>query len=228
MPVEYSSFPILENGKIAGAVVTIVDSTERKRAEEKLRASEQLFRSIFEGTQIGIGVFKIDTKEHLSNYALHEMLDYTGEELSRLEQWDEIVPSEERTFFAQRYAELVQGKREKDEYEQHLIRRDGRVLLGNSRFQLLRDSAGNPQYVVALTEDITARRRTAEERERAMRLFQSVFENAQTGIGIYNIQTGEHTSNRSMHEILGYSQEELSRVEQWDKIIHPDERESGA
>lgn len=64
IPVEYSSFPILQDGRVAGAVVTFVDITERKQAEEKLRASEQLFRSVFEGAQIGIGVFRIDIQEH--------------------------------------------------------------------------------------------------------------------------------------------------------------------
>ena len=58
VPVEYSSFPILEGGMITGAVVTVVDITERKRAEEKLRESEQLFRSIFENAQIGIALFQ--------------------------------------------------------------------------------------------------------------------------------------------------------------------------
>src|SRR5215469_1988795 len=204
------------------------DVTERKQAEEKLRESEQLFRSVFESTQIGIGVFKIDSREHLSNSALHEMLGYSGEELSRLGQWDEIVPKEEREPCAQRYAELVEGKREKDEYEQHFVCRDGHMLLGNSRFQLLRDSGGKPQYVVALTEDITEHRRATEALTANEKLFRTVFENAQVGIGIYNIQTGEHISNKSMHEILGCSQEELSQIEQWDRIIHPDERESGA
>jgi len=204
------------------------DVTERKQAEEKLRESEQLFRSVFESTQIGIGVFKIDSREHLSNSALHEMLGYSGEELSRLGQWDEIVPKEEREPCAQRYAELVEGKREKDEYEQHFVCRDGHMLLGNSRFQLLRDSGGKPQYVVALTEDITEHRRATEALTANEKLFRTVFENAQVGVGIYNIQTGEHISNKSMHEILGCSQEELSQIEQWDRIIHPDERESGA
>ena len=62
IPVEYSSFPILEDGKITGAVVTIVDITARKRAEEKLAEREQLFRSIFENAQIGISFFKIDSQ----------------------------------------------------------------------------------------------------------------------------------------------------------------------
>ena len=204
------------------------DITDKKQAEENLRDSEQLFRLVFEGTQIGIGVFKIQTAEHLSNRALHEMLGYSGEELSRLGQWDSIVPQQERDAYAQRYAALVEGKSEKDEYEQHFIRRDGRMLLGNSRFQLLRDSAGRPQYVVALTEDITEHRRASEALSASEQLFRTVFENAQVGIGIYNIQSGEHISNRSMHAILGYNQEELSRVGQWDNIIHPDERELGA
>jgi len=196
--------------------------------EENKQASEQLFRSIFENAQIGVGVFKISSQEHVSNRALHEMLGYSGEELSGTEQWDSIVPAEERAPCARRYAELVQGKKENDEYEQHFIRRDGRVLLGNSRFQLLRDSAGKPQYVVGLTEDVTEHRRATEALTASEQLFRTVFENAQVGVGIYNIQTGEHISNKSMHEILGYSQEELSQIAQWDRIIHPDERESGA
>ena len=196
--------------------------------EENKQASEQLFRSIFENAQIGIGVFKINSQEHVSNRALHKMLGYSGEELSGTEQWDSIVPAEERAPCARRYAELVQGKKENDEYEQHFIRRDGRVLLGNSRFQLLRDSAGKPQYVVGLTEDVTEHRRATEALTASEQLFRTVFANAQVGVGIYNIQTGEHISNKSMHEILGYSQEELSQIEQWDRIIHPDERESGA
>lgn len=36
-PAEYSSHPIIEDGQVTGAVVTFVDITERKRAEELLR-----------------------------------------------------------------------------------------------------------------------------------------------------------------------------------------------
>ena len=81
-----------------------------------------------------------------------------GEDLSRIEQWDEIVPADERVEHAQRYAELMQGKRETDKYEQHFIRRDGRIVACNGRFQLLRDAVGRPQYLVALMEDITERK----------------------------------------------------------------------
>jgi PAS domain S-box-containing protein len=199
-----------------------------KRAKGALQSSERLFRSIFESAQIGIGVFNIETQEHFCNRALREMLGYSGDELTRPEQWDEIVPAEERTACAQRYSELVQGKRETDEYEQHFIHRTGRMILGNSRFRLLRDSAGKPQYVVALTEDITEHRRSTEALRSSEQLFRTVFENAQIGIGILNIKTGEHLSNRTQTEILGYRQEDLSRVQQWDEIVHPDDRATGA
>ena len=199
-----------------------------KRAKGALQSSERLFRSIFESAQIGIGVFNIETQEHFCNRALGEILGYSGDELTRPEQWDEIVPAEERTACAQRYSELVQGKRETDEYEQHFIHRTGRMILGNSRFRLLRDSAGKPQYVVALTEDITEHRRSTEALRSSEQLFRTVFENTQIGIGILNIKTGEHLSNRTQTEILGYRQEDLSRVPQWDEIVHPDDRATGA
>lgn len=204
------------------------DITKRKQDEEKLRANEQLFRSVFEGAQIGIGVYRIEEHEHFSNRALHEMLGYTEEELGRLEQWDEIAPKEERDIYAHRYEDLVIGKSEKDEYEQHFIRRDGQQILAKSRFRLLRDLAGNPQCVVALTEDITDLRHAEEERERATRLFRSVFENAQIGIGVFDIKADKHLSNRAQIGMLGYGQAELGQIEQWDEIVHPDDRATGA
>ena len=204
------------------------DITEKKQAEEKLREREQLFRSIFEGTQVGIGVYKIDTNEHFSNRALHEMLDYTGEELSRLDQWDAIVPKEDRDAYAQRYAELVEGKRETDEYQQRFIRRDGRIVLGNGKFQLLRDTAGKPQCIVGLTEDITERTRAKEALQASEQLFRTVFENAQIGISILDAATGEFHTNSALHEMLGCTREDLSSLAKWDLIVHPEELHSGA
>jgi PAS domain S-box-containing protein len=49
-PVEYSSTPIMERGKIVGAVVTFRDITERKDAEEALRNSEMKFRTVVQSS----------------------------------------------------------------------------------------------------------------------------------------------------------------------------------
>jgi PAS domain S-box-containing protein len=228
VPVEYSSFPILEGGKVTGAVVTVVDITERKRAEEKLRENENLFRSIFENSQIGIGLYKIDSHEHLSNRALHDMLGYGAEQLSSVEKWDEIVHPEERDASAQRYVDLIQGRRETDEYEQHFIRPDGSVVACNGRFQLLRDAVGKPQYVVDLKEDITERKRAQVALQESEQLFRSIFENAPLGIGLLNVRKAQYFTNHALHQMLACTHEDLSSAEKWDQIVHPDQRVSAA
>jgi PAS domain S-box-containing protein len=135
--------------------------------ERALTESQQLFRTVFENAQIGIGIHDIQTGEHFTNPAIHEMLGYSQGEMSRTEQWDAIVHPDERASGARRYAAILQGLRDTDEWEQRFIRRDGRIVIANVRFKLIRSTLGNPQYVIALNEDITERVKAEVELQEA-------------------------------------------------------------
>ena len=79
-PVEYSSYPVFDQGQVRGAVVTFVDITERKRAEHALhQAKNELERRVAERT-----------------HALETAL----QQLRELAAWSEAVREEERTRIA--------------------------------------------------------------------------------------------------------------------------------
>jgi two-component system sensor histidine kinase/response regulator len=59
-------------------------------------------------------------------------------------------------------------------------------------------------------------------------LFPSIFDNAQIGISFFSVEGGEAFTNHAFQKMLGYSEEELSHLENWDRIVHPDDRAAGA
>jgi PAS domain S-box-containing protein len=69
-----------------------------KHINNRMRANEQLFRSIFENAQIGISIFSIDGRKAFSNRACQEMLGCTEEELRKVEDWDKMVHPDESSF----------------------------------------------------------------------------------------------------------------------------------
>ena len=79
-PVEYSSYPVFDQGQVRGAVVTFVDITERKRAEDALRqAKNELEHRVAERTRA---------------------LETALEQLRELAAWSEAVREQERTRIA--------------------------------------------------------------------------------------------------------------------------------
>ncbi|WP_083477116.1 PAS domain S-box protein [Lacinutrix algicola] len=63
------------NNELYGYIGTIVDVTERKKAEEKLINSEQLFRGL--ASNAPVGIFQTD-KDGVCNYVNQEWINYSG------------------------------------------------------------------------------------------------------------------------------------------------------
>ncbi len=80
-PAELWSYPKIENGQVTGAVVTFVDITERKQAQELLAMERRRLSNILEGTNVGTWEWNIQTGEVVFNERWAQMIGYKLSEL---------------------------------------------------------------------------------------------------------------------------------------------------
>ncbi|MFA4850199.1 MAG: PAS domain S-box protein [Methanoregula sp.] len=84
-----------ENGNLAGAIETIADITELKRAQEELRESENRYRTIFENTGTATVLLEENTRISIANAEFERLSGYPREELEGKKCWTEFVVKED-------------------------------------------------------------------------------------------------------------------------------------
>ncbi len=142
-------------------VLTSFQETRRAEVGAMMRNGEPRFRAIFEGAAIGIGTCTLDGRIIESNPALSRMLGYSAEEFVGMHA-SEFHPGdfqEDEVLLKQ----LMLGTRESFDLEKRYRRKDGTYLSGHVTVSLVRDSGGQPAFVVAMLEDITERKRDEEQ-----------------------------------------------------------------
>jgi len=117
--------PITWEGKPA-TLNFVTDITQRVRAEEALRRSEERYRAVAEGAFAGIGIVDPDENITYANRAFAEMLGYTPDELIGMNLSQLTSPEE----YA-RYREFTQRRKEeggREHYETMMYRKDGTAI----------------------------------------------------------------------------------------------------
>lgn len=118
--------PIVVGDQQIGIYGTYRNITERKKAEQWLKASEQKYRTLVEQSLQGIVIIQ-DFRIVFTNTAFAEITKYTVEELLALspEKVQELIHPDDRKLFFGRMRERLAGKYVPQRYEFRGIRKDG-------------------------------------------------------------------------------------------------------
>jgi len=144
-------------------LVSIEDITERKRAEESLRESEERYRSVVENSHAGILIVGGDYRLIYANDEFRRILGYEHEEIVGRD-FREFFDEEAKQLVADRYVRRQRGEDVPPCYESTIVRKDGEKRGVELHVALIRDSVGNVQTIGQIL-DITERKRAEEEIE---------------------------------------------------------------
>ena len=177
-PVEYYENPILtkegrvkliawhntilkdEKGNIVGTLSSGEDITKRKKADKKLKESEEKYRLLFENAQEGIWTIDENSKTSFVNPRMAEMLGYTRDKIIGKHLFD-FMDEKGVALVNINLERLKQGINEQHDFE--FIKRNGTKIYTLVEMSPLTDDKGSYKGAVAFISDISERKRIEDE-----------------------------------------------------------------
>ena len=215
-PVEYWSYPQYHHGEIVGAVVTFLDITDRKKAEEALRESEETYRSILLASPDDITITDLEGRILMVSPATLHILRCKDENELIGHFVDEFIFQDDRERAKNNITLMFQGiMTGLGTYRG--LRADGSIFEMEANAEFIRDASGQPNKILFIVRDITDRKKieiallASEEKHRV--LFESSPDAYLTiQNGIYNDcnKAAENLLFGTRQQIIGQSPDALS------------------
>jgi PAS domain S-box-containing protein len=210
-----------KEGRIVRWYLLPIDVDDRRRAEEALRKSEERWRSVFENSAIGVALTDLNGRFLSTNHVFQAMVGYTEEEL-RAVSFADLTHEDYRQANWALVTELVEGKRRQFQIEKKYRRKDGSSIWVSNNVSLVPGTERVPRFIMALSEDITQRKRAEEalrSHEQNLRLLVDTI----PGFVVTTTPAGEiELLNRQILEYLDKTPEEVANWRASD-AVHPDD-----
>ncbi|MFX0050009.1 MAG: PAS domain S-box protein [Candidatus Hermodarchaeota archaeon] len=197
------------------------DITEIKQAEQKLKESEERFRSIFDNANDGILLAELESRELLlGNATIVNMLGYSFEELKTMTVED-IHPQEQLSLILEEFEK--QSKREVS-FSQNIPvkRKDGSIFYADINSSHITFSGKS--YLVGVLRDVTERKQAEERLHESEKRFRELVENINDVL--YEIDKNgivQYVSS-PIKSILEYLPSEIIGQPFID-LVHPDDKQ---
>jgi diguanylate cyclase (GGDEF)-like protein/PAS domain S-box-containing protein len=223
--VDYFSSPIINQGKVEGAVVTFRDITERKRAEDELKKSEEITHAITDFANDAI--MMIDNNGIISywNPAAELILGYTSAEAIGRYLHELIIPERFITAHLAAFSEFQktgQGNAIGKTLELAARRKDGREI--DVALSLSAVKIKGTWHAIGILQDITERKRAEDALRESEERYRVLVENASDIIFRTDVHGQLTFVNPAMIHVTGYEKDELIG-RRYTILIRPDMRD---
>ena len=193
-------------GTIVGAIETLEDITDREKAEEVLRESENRYRAIFENTGAATIILEEDTTISLANAEFEKLTGYTKDEIENKKSWTEYVAKEDlERMLDQHRLRRVDAKAALKQYEFRLIDRHDQTRDCLLTVDMIADTKRSIASFLDITERKNAEKALHESELRLRTILQTVNE----GFWLIDNDTVTTDLNPRMCAILGRNREEV-------------------
>jgi PAS domain S-box-containing protein len=204
-----------KNGTIIAALGISHDITDRKKAEEALKQSEERYRTILEEIEEGYQEVDLSGNFTFFNESFRKIFGYSEDELlgSNFRRYAADEETADRVYRA--YNQMYKTGNPLKRFEWDIITKDGTRRSIEFSASLLRDGEGHRRGFRGIVRDVTERKFVEEQ-------YRTMANSAQTGV--YIIQDGLLCFvNPYILAYSGYPEEELigERILQF---VHPDDR----
>jgi two-component system CheB/CheR fusion protein len=147
---------------IEGAVITLVDISERKKAEEGLRRSEARLNVFINQAFAGVSETDLDGRFLFANDRLCETLGYSREELLKRRVSDLTDAADMPRVLAEMQALAKDGP--EVQFEKRWVRKDGTRVRTLERVSAIREGQGSPSSLLWLSFDLADGQGATRER----------------------------------------------------------------
>lgn len=201
--VEGSANPILDvNGNILGFIGIQHDISEKKRVENALKNSEELFRKAFLTSPDSVNINRLSDGMYVSvNDGFVKMLGYSEEEVIGKTSLELNIWADPQN--RKRLVSKLEKDGRVDSFEASFRHKDGRVIIGLMSASIL-DLEGVP-HSINITKDITDRKQIEDQ----FILLANALKGSKECVSITDMSDHVLFLNRAFLETYGFSEEDL-------------------
>jgi len=209
------------NNTVEAVIVNYHDITERKQALEKLRQSEEKYRTILEN--IEEGYFEVDLTGNFTfvNDTVCRVTGYSRDELIGMNNRHYTSQKDLKEVF-QAYHRVYETGEPVKEFCWQIINKDGshRYIAGS--IALRKDSFGKPAGFKGIVRDTTERKLMEEKLREEEQRFRALTEQSSDIILLVNRKGIITYENKAVEKVLGYRREDRIGASSFENI-HPDD-----
>jgi len=222
------SFMRDENGNLASLLGETRDITERKKAEELLKKSEEQYRLLADHVKDQVWLMDMKLNITYVSPSVERLTGYSFEEIKKLPLKKLLTPESLKKALEFTSIKMPKAMKASSKdfvfrtLELEIVLKGGQTVWGECSFSFIRDDQGKVVSLLGESRDITDRKLAEEKLHKEEQRFRSLIEHSSDIIVVLDPQATITYINPAIEQYLGYKPEE--RIgKKGSELVHPDD-----